>query len=231
MCRWLIKYLSRRILTFKLYKQHLFKLSYSWFGVLCVSWSQIFAGCVVETGKTMDQSIMNAVVINPIQTLLTSQLVYRLEKRSRNIFSISKGYVIIRSKISKNISQLVVNNIQRRSPIWEENECVSKGFFKVEWALAGLETYGILNTPTNYETLLRKNCFPKCFPIWASAQHSTRKQKVFLNFFQKHFTSVANVSSFVRRGNNFGKQCVLNNVSLFARALDTSWHILLKGLK
>lgn len=71
----------------------------------------------METGKTMDQSIMNAVVINPIQTLLTSQLVYRLEKRSRNIFSISKGYVIIRSKISKNISQLVVNNIQRRSPI------------------------------------------------------------------------------------------------------------------
>lgn len=71
----------------------------------------------METGKTMDQNIMNAVVINPIQTLLTSQLVYRLEKRSRNIFSISKGYVIIRSKISKNISQLVVNNIQRRSPI------------------------------------------------------------------------------------------------------------------
>lgn len=71
----------------------------------------------METGKTMDQSIMNAVVINPIQTLLTSQLVYRLEKRSRNIFSISKGYVTIRSKRSKNISQLVVNNIQRRSPI------------------------------------------------------------------------------------------------------------------
>lgn len=86
----------------------------------------------METGKTMDQNIMNAVVINPIQTLLTSQLVYRLEKRSRNIFSISKGYVIIRSKISKNISQLVVNNIQRCSPIWEENECISKGFFKVE---------------------------------------------------------------------------------------------------
>ena len=69
---------------------------------LSVSCLQIFAGCVVETGKTMDQSIMNVVDINPILTLLTSQLEYRLEKHSRNIFSILKGYVILRSKLRKN---------------------------------------------------------------------------------------------------------------------------------
>ena len=71
----------------------------NWWSVSCL---QIFAGCVVETGRTMDQSIMNVVDINPILTLLTSQLEYRLEKHSRNIFSILKGYVILRSKLRKN---------------------------------------------------------------------------------------------------------------------------------
>ena len=35
----------------------------------------------METGKTMDQNIMNVVDINPILTLLTSLLVSKLEKR------------------------------------------------------------------------------------------------------------------------------------------------------
>ena len=77
---------------------------------------QIFVGCVVETGEAMDQSIMNVVVTNPILTLLTSPLAYRPEKRSRNIFSISKGYVIIGSgsgcrKVSHEwLAALRVNN-------------------------------------------------------------------------------------------------------------------------
>ena len=42
----------------------------------------------------MDQSIMNVVDINPIQILLTSLLEFKLERHSRNISSILKGYVM-----------------------------------------------------------------------------------------------------------------------------------------
>ena len=55
---------------------------------------QIFAGCVVETGEVMDQSITNVVDINPIQILVTSLLEFKLERRSRNISSTLKGYVM-----------------------------------------------------------------------------------------------------------------------------------------
>ena len=42
----------------------------------------------------MDQSITNVVDINPIQILLTSLLEFKLERHSRNISSILKGYVM-----------------------------------------------------------------------------------------------------------------------------------------
>ena len=42
----------------------------------------------------MDQSITNVVDINPIQILLTSLLEFKQERRSRNISSILKGYVV-----------------------------------------------------------------------------------------------------------------------------------------
>lgn len=61
---------------------------------------QIFAGCVVETGEVMDQSITNVVDINPIQILLTSLLEFKLERRSRNISSILKGYVMASEPIA-----------------------------------------------------------------------------------------------------------------------------------
>ena len=48
----------------------------------------------METGEVMDQSIMNVVDINPIQILLTSLLEFKLERHSRNISSILKGYVM-----------------------------------------------------------------------------------------------------------------------------------------
>ena len=48
----------------------------------------------METGEVMDQSITNVVDINPIQILLTSLLEFKLERRSRNISSILKGYVM-----------------------------------------------------------------------------------------------------------------------------------------
>ena len=48
----------------------------------------------METGEVMDQSITNVVDINPIQILLTSLLEFKLERHSRNISSILKGYVM-----------------------------------------------------------------------------------------------------------------------------------------
>ena len=42
----------------------------------------------------MDQSITNVVDINPIQILVTSLLEFKLERRSRNISSTLKGYVM-----------------------------------------------------------------------------------------------------------------------------------------
>ena len=48
----------------------------------------------------MDQSITNVVDINPIQILLTSLLEFKLERRSRNISSILKGYVMASEPIA-----------------------------------------------------------------------------------------------------------------------------------
>ena len=44
------------------------------------------------------------------------------------------------------------------------------------------------------------------------------KENIVSKFYLKHFVSVANISSYVRQGNNFGKQCFRNNVSLFLKA-------------
>ena len=54
----------------------------------------------METGEVMDQSITNVVDINPIQILLTSLLEFKLERRSRNISSILKGYVMASEPIA-----------------------------------------------------------------------------------------------------------------------------------
>ena len=61
------------------------------------------------------------------------------------------------------------------------------------------------------ETLLRTQMLP-CLRAHATfvadANFASKTQKMFLNFFKKHFASATNVSPFARRGN-----ITINNVS------------------
>ena len=66
----------------------------------------------------------------------------------------------------------------------------------------------------------------KCFPVCPRAQHLLRTPNLCLrhknvsDFFQKHFMSATNVSSFARPRKHHERQCDRYNVSSFATAFS-----------